>query len=394
MVMRLSHRFGLLVTLALASSAFAQEKWTLTTADFHSQPVEVRGLDASGVTVVPSGSTESKVVPAEQFLDLRRTDAGAPSTAPGKFVLYLSGGDKLVGEPANLTADNLIWKNTLLGDFPIPTASLRGVTRSVTQSPAEQGREDVVSLANGDSVKGIIAATTSTTISVQANGANSDIPLASVASISFAATPGAAAPAHGFRVRFDDGSSIVATDAGFTGGNLSLSPGKPEARQVPLAHVIAIEQVNGPVSWLSSRTPGEAVSYPFVGPARSVPAYMDRSYASESPIQFKDETFSHGIAVHAYSKITWPLDGTYAAFRTRFAVEGDAPLADVTIRILLDDKAIFEQKHVTAAALSDPFVHDLAGAKVLTLEVDGSAGYAQDALDWIEPALLKAAPAK
>jgi hypothetical protein len=195
-------------------------------------------------------------------------------------------------------------------------------------------------------------------------------------------------------VRFDDGSSIVATDAGFSGGNLSLSPGKPEARQVPLSHVIAIEQVNGPVSWLSSRTPSEAVSYPFVGAARSVPAFMDRSYASESPIQFKDETFSHGIAVHAYSKIVWPLDENYAAFRTRFAVEGDAPLADVTVRILLDDKVIYEQKHVAVGTLSDPFIHELAGARTLTLEVDGAAGYAQDALDWIEPALLKTAPAK
>jgi len=121
---------------------------------------------------------------------------------------------------------------------------------------------------------------------------------------------------------------------------------------------------------------------------------MDRSYRSESPIQFKDETFSHGIAVQAYSKITWPLDGSYAALRTRYAVEGDSPLASVTVRIKLDDKVIFEQKDLTAGQICDPIVRDLGSAKSLTFEVDGAAGYAQDALDWIEPALLKTSPAK
>jgi hypothetical protein len=381
----------ILPALAMSQPASAAEKWVLTTADFRSQPVEVHGLDAAGVNVADVGSSQTRVVPAEQFLDLRRSGAAVAAPANAKFVLYLTGGDKLVGEPTNLTADNLVWKNSLLGDYPIATASLRGITRSAAQSPAEQGREDVVSLSNGDVVRGIIASLSNQTVTVQVGGANSDVPLSSVASISFAATPGADGPKHGFRVRFDDGSSIVVTDAKFAGGNLSLGTGKPD---IPLAQVVAIEQVNGPVSWLSSRAPTEAVSYPFVGPARPVPAYMDRAYASEAPIQFKDETFSHGIAVHAYSKITWPLDGSYAAFRTRFAVDGDSPMADVTVRIRLDDKVIFEQKHVSAGTLSEPVIRELGSARTLTFEVDGSAGFAQDSLDWIEPALLKTAPAK
>jgi len=381
----------LLPALVMSQRVPAAEKWVLTTADFRSQPVEVRGLDASGVNVADVGSSQTRVVPAEQFLDLRRSGAVVAAPSNAKFVLYLTGGDKLVGEPINLTADSLVWKNNLLGDYPIATASLRGITRSASQSPAEQGREDVVSLSNGEAVRGIIASLSNQTVTVQVNGANNDVPLSSVASISFAATPGPEGPKHGFRVRFDDGSSIVVTDAKFVGGNLSLGTGKPD---IPLAQVVAIEQVNGPVSWLSSRAPMEAVSYPFVGPARSVPAYMDRAYASEAPIQFKDETFSHGIAVHAYSKITWPLDGSYAAFRTRFAVDGDSPMADVTVRIRLDDKVIFEQKNITAGTLSEPVIRDLGGARTLTFEVDGSAGFAQDALDWIEPALLKTAPAK
>jgi hypothetical protein len=119
---------------------------------------------------------------------------------------------------------------------------------------------------------------------------------------------------------------------------------------------------------------------------------MDRAWNSPGAIEFKGEPFAHGIAVHAFSRLSWPLDGKYAAFRTLYAVEGDSSLADVTVRIKLDDRIAYEQKHVRAGAISQPIVLDLSTAKTLTLEVDGNAAYAQDALDWIEPALLKTAP--
>jgi hypothetical protein len=134
------------------------------------------------------------------------------------------------------------------------------------------------------------------------------------------------------------------------------------------------------------------IYYPFIGPARQPAAYMDRAWDSPGQIEFKGQPFSHGIAVHAFSRISWPLDGKYSAFRTLYAIEGDSSLADVTVRIKLDDKVVYEQPHVRAGTLSEPIFEDLKGAKTLTLEVDGGAAYAQDALDWIEPALVRSRP--
>ena len=59
------------------------------------------------------------------------------------------------------------------------------------------------------------------------------------------------------------------------------------------------------------------------------------------------------------------------------------------VRIKLDDKVVYEKQHVRSGSLSSPIVQDLNGAKTLIFEVDGGSAYAQDALDWIEPALLK-----
>jgi hypothetical protein len=382
----------LIFSLLCASTAFAQGaggKWILTTADFKSEPVSLVGVDSSGLKVAAPDGQAARSVPADQFLDVQRSLPAV--TTPAKFTLQLAGGDKLGGEPVNLTAEALVWRNATLGEISIPTAGLIGFTRhsAAPSSPADQGREDVVTLANGDLVRGIIAAMSGQAATVQTAAGNTDIPLESVGSVSFAATPGGGPPRHGFRVRLDDGSSLVGAEVRIESDSLILALGKDAPRKIPLAHVAAIEQVNGPVSWLSARAPSEAVSYPFVGPPRQIPAYMDRAFEAPGPIEFKGAQFPHGISVHAYSRLVWPLDPSYSAFRTRYAIEGDSTLADVTVRIKLDDKVVYEQQHVRAGVLSTPIVQDLNGAKTLTLEVDGGSAYALDALDWIEPALLK-----
>jgi hypothetical protein len=386
---------ALLLSCILLSCIFSipvsaqADTWKLTTADFKTPRVAIKGIDSNGLKVASSDSDQPQTIPLDQFLDAGR--GGSPTiTSLAKFVLQLNGGDRLFGEPVNLTAEAIIWKNPTLGEVAIPTARMLGVTRGAPVSLDRAGREDVVTLLNGDSVHGIIASITSEKVTVQAAGnANTDVPLSSVATINFAATPGNNAIQHGFRIRIDDGSSLVGSEARLDAGNLVLALGKNVEREIALSHVVAIEQVNGPVSWLSSRPPSEMIYYPFIGPQRQPAAFIDRRWDSAAPIEFKGEPFAHGISVHAFSRLAWPLDGKYAAFRTLYAVEGDSSLADVTVRIKLDDKVVYEQKHVRAGVISQPIVQDLNGAKALTLEVDGGAAYAQDALDWIEPALVK-----
>jgi hypothetical protein len=389
----MSKAVSILLFLLLAPVLSAQaDNWMLTTADFKTEQVALQGIDPAGIKVTSANTGQQRSIPLDDFLDVQRPTSATPAVS-AKFVLQLNGGDKLLGEPLSLTADSLVWKNPTLGEVSIPTARLLGITRGSAAALAPPGREDAVSLSNGDSVHGIIASLSADKVSLQTAGnASSDVPLSSVASISFAATPGGNAPQHGFRVRIDDGSSLVGSDAHIESGSLVLTLAKKVDRKIDLAHVTAIEQLNGPVSWISSRPPSELVYYPFIGPPRQPAAYMDRSWSSAGPIEFKGEPFAHGIAVHAFSRLTWPLDGNYSAFRTLYAIEGDSGLADVTVRIKLDDKVAYEQKHVRAGALSQPIVLNLGAAKTLTLEVDGNAAYAQDALDWIEPALVKSSP--
>ena len=382
--------FSAVLILCVASAAFADDRWVLTTADFRSEPVVLKSLDASGAKVAPAAGGDERSVPMDQFLLVHRTLPSVP--ASGRFVLHMTGGDMLGGEPVSLKGESLVWKNAALGEISIPSARLIAITPPDKPAPQGRGRDDVVALSNGDTVHGIIASLSPEKITVQTDAGNSDVPTSSVAAVTFAATSARGSDARAFRVRLDDGSSLVGPDVSLKGDSLVLTLEKNAQRRLAIGHVAAIEQVNGPVSWLSSRTPAEAVYYPFFGTSQEPAAKIDRNWIG-GPIAFKETTFPHGIGVHAYSRLTWPLDQKHEAFRTRFAVDGESPEADITVRIKLDDKTVFEQQHVRAGALSPVVVQDLAGAKRLTLEVDGATGYVEDRLNWIEPALLKKKPA-
>jgi len=121
---------------------------------------------------------------------------------------------------------------------------------------------------------------------------------------------------------------------------------------------------------------------------------MDRT-VSGKPIRFGDRTYARGIGVAPLSRISWTVGdkaaGQYKAFRTQYAIDGNGPYADVSVRVKLDDKVVYERKDFTAGELSPVVLVPLGSAKRLTLEVDFGANYnVQDRFNWIEPALLKA----
>ena len=234
-----------------------------------------------------------------------------------------------------------------------------------------------------------------------ADAGATDVPLANVARVAFAAAGGGggAAPGQAFRVRLSDGSAVTAAAVTVDGGAVSLTLAGRAVKPVllKLSDVVAVEQLNGPVGWLSSRDPTEAVQVPYVGGAPPWPARFDAA-VDGSPLAFAGRPFDHGIGVHAYSRLTFAVDPAWAAFRTQYAVDSrrDSPrlLADVTVRIKVDGRVVHERRDVRAGVLSPVVQVDLAGAKTLTLECDyGPNGDTQAHLDWLQPALLRTAPA-
>ena len=379
--------------LAIPAAAAAQENWTLTTADFRSSPVVLKSIDAEGLVVTDPLQNADRRVPMNEFLTVERPVS--PAAQQGKFVLHMAGGDQLAGEPVTIAGEELVWNNAAAGELRVPMSRVAAMTRPGQQPPERRTNEDVVTLANGDAVRGIIAGIEGGKVSVQRPDAAEPLPvgLDSIARVQFAATAAtgaAAAKARGFRVRLADGSTLPARGLTLAGGKLSADLGDGKARPLELARVAAVEQVNGPAAWLSGLAPSESRYVPFFGTGQGYPARMDAAVDGTRDLRFGGRGFRRAIGVHAYSKLTWPLDGQYAVFRTQYAVDERLAQANMTVRVKVDDKVVHEAQNVGPGMLSPVVTVDLGAAKTLTLEVDYGAGTdVQDRLVWLEPALLK-----
>jgi hypothetical protein len=385
---------------ALAQAGFAQE-WTLTTADFKSSSVLLRGLSADGFKIVSPETKEESVVPLNQFVSLNRP-AGDKAVVPVSFTLALTNGDRLIGEPGSVANEKLTWLSPSLGSVPIPFSRLLCINRGLNLSvPDEQPKQDVATLSNGDTVSGVFTDCVDLKVTMQADAGPTSLPLESVKRIVFAASGshGTNDSTRAFRVRLSDSTIITVADAKSDGTKMTLTLQGKNAPTVelPMTGILGIEQLNGPVGWLSSMNPTENVQTPYLGGAASWPAKFDLS-VDGSPLSFNGQAYDHGIGVHAYSRLSFAIDPQWKVFRTQYAIDSprDEPrkYADVTVRIKLDDKVVHEEKHFREGILSPVIMLDLNDAKTLTLECDyGDAGDTQAHLDWLAAAFLHERPA-
>ncbi|MGD0462032.1 MAG: NPCBM/NEW2 domain-containing protein [Tepidisphaeraceae bacterium] len=359
--------------------------WNLTDSRFNSRAVSVESIDASGIHL-PSGT-----IAWDDVLEI--SQASNPTAgAGGHFSLFFRSGDMLSGEPASLNGDMLQWQSGRLGDMNFPIDSLLGIVRigSNAADLDQTRRDDVVRLANGDTTHGIITQIGSGGVTIQAGDATATLVWNSITAVLFSTTPASPGAAQGrmFRVELGGDESLTVPAVALAGDKLTVFLDDKDSRQIDVATVAGIEQINGPIAWLTARRPKENIYKPFF--SENFPTRFDRTVADGKPIRERYPSFHHGIGCHSYSKLVYDLDGEWRGFRSRFAIDSDSPLADVTVRIYLDEKVVFEQKNVKAGRIYPVATVSLSGARRLGLEVDYGENYAtEDRFVWIDPALIR-----
>jgi hypothetical protein len=151
---------------------------------------------------------------------------------------------------------------------------------------------------------------------------------------------------------------------------------------------------------LSELEPVEVNETPYFGgdAAPRFPWRRDRSVMG-GPLRAGGSSFESGFGVHAQSLLTFELDGTHAAFRSRVGLDDstlDLPRrGSVVFRVLGDGKPLWESPVVrTGDRVLDTPELDLRGVKRLTLAVDYADGFdVADRADWCEPILMREPPA-
>jgi hypothetical protein len=349
--------------------ALAQMPWELTGADFKTQAVDVRAMNAGGVDYRAADGSEHHL-PMDQFLELRRGQA--PMTAG--FALMLMGGDRVAGQVIGMDSEHLRWQNPLLGElvFPVRQVSSIRLWRDLS-APSGSDTEDVVHLSNGDTVRGVVGGMNERGVNMQTASASPTISWSGITAIDFASLGSPSTrPASGWRVSLDDGSVLRVDAVQWSAATVDLSL-DGQRRSVKSSNLRAVEQIDGPVVFLSSIRPAEDVQIPLLGAPR--------------PAKFGE---GHSIFVRAYSRLLWNLPAGFSRLHLQYAIDANLPLADVMVRVQIDGKTVYEEDHLHAGFTSSAMQLPLNHGRQLTLEVDTDNPYrTQGLLTWISPALVR-----
>src|SRR4051794_1418322 len=163
--------FVLLATFATASRA--ADVWTLTSADLGTTAVRLKAAGPAGLRVANVDGGNERAVPLSDFVSLDRHLP--PAAAAGGYVLHLTSGDRIAGEPAGVKGESIVWKHPAVGELNVPLRQIRGLAKAGVKVPDEQRKEDVVTLANKDIVRGTIAGLSADKITLQTEAGASDI---------------------------------------------------------------------------------------------------------------------------------------------------------------------------------------------------------------------------
>ena len=370
----------LVLILLLASIAWGQTPWRLTDASLNTQVVDVHSIDSLEVIYVDADAHPHHF-PTNQLVAIM-IKMWLRQSLRADFLLLLASGEKWAGQAVEMNNKLLIWQNTLLGKASFPLGEIKGIVRQgIPATASTNSNDDVIHLNNGDVVHGAISSMDDQHVMVQTSS-SSKIGWNNIAAIEFASvgTPALNTnPPPNWRLAVDDGSVIGATGIQWSRLKVALrSDGHDYS--LDTTHLISIQRRNGPVVFLASLPPAENKQVPLLG----------SPWLARFGEDLSGNPLPNAISVHAYSHLAWDVPGDFKTFHGQFSIPAELSLADVSVRIAMDGKTVFEQSNlhggVTSPAINLPLNH----AHHLVLEVDSiNPYYTQDWLTWLSPALLR-----
>lgn len=380
--------FLLLILTGEVGSAFGSpETWRVVTGDFRVRSMDLSRIDGQSVVGKEQGRVET--VDLESFVMASRNARLEP---PEGLVLCLAGGDRLIGQPVGLDSTHLTWFASGIGPIRVPIEQALGILRNSIDDPrlTEVRNEDVLSLSNGDVVRGIVTSVAERTLKIAPAGAD-PIPMSveTIQELLFATPPQGrpVSPLSGYVLRLINGTIVSCQKLELKDNKLFVTLNDRSSSWIPVHLVVSIEHTSGPVQWLSTRQPLEIIYIPYFE-GNFVPV-MDKTVTGD-PIRMNGQPVLRGIGMHSHTRMTFPIQVGDRKFRSRYWIEPSLSYANVDVRIYLDGKVVHENKGFKAGDLSPVVDVDVTHGKTLTLEVDYGQGYdVQDRIVWVEPAIIR-----
>jgi hypothetical protein len=135
-----------------------------------------------------------------------------PEISPARateWIVVLADGSRIVGQVAGGDDTRLLWRHADVGEIALPIDNILRLWKAAGREPPTAGDEDVVELANGDRVRGVVAGVTVGALRLSQGGDERPIPWARLRSVSLAAGKSDSQPGLRAIVELSDDSRLV-----------------------------------------------------------------------------------------------------------------------------------------------------------------------------------------
>jgi hypothetical protein len=396
--------------LLFAGGPLSTPRWTVETTTHTIGHSTLGALDAKGTLHV---RVDAEQLALPRVVELRRTDVTLPALLTRNCVC-LTNGDRIPLDPdapAVLEGSRLrVWPGKSLPalnaegvSLYVPTVvmafwaipdGVENAERYLAEIEAEPRKRDVVFLQNGDRLEGTVTKLTGKDGCIVTVGARHiHTPWAKLAGIAWSTERQSRLRTKKtyWRATLDGGARINFLDATFDektrrwtgvtqfGATLDL----------PEAGVIALDRRQAAAIDLADLTPTRYEQRPYLDVAWPL---VKNASVSGSPIRIRENTYEHGVGVHAPCRVEYKLDGQYQRFLVTVGIHDAARRGRAKVAIELDGKRINvnEGKELTNQTPPIPVHLDVTRARTLALIVEpGSFGDVQAHVDFAKARLIK-----
>ena len=350
--------------------------------------VETEVIQAPGMLKCRAADGEG--VPLDwRDIDVVRFSDRQPARSATGWVVSTSVGDRIYGEIIGGDAKSIQLKSPILGELTLPLQQLSAMGLADTKSKKDPATrdEDVLKLAKGDILHGAVARCRKGGLVFFDGKEDRELAWPDVASIRFAVLATEGRGGLRYSVMLADDSLIVADKVDCTEGQVRLGSGLTDIRAIEFDEVVSIETLGGRRTWLRTMEPAEFKMTPYFDIRWRFE--RDRNILGDS-LTSKGKTYARGIGLHSASRISYALEGKFERFRTLVALDDSAgPLADVDVRILLDETVLADLPNLTADDEIKVVDVLVSGGRMLTIEVGfGKNAVVQDRLNLLNAALI------
>lgn len=376
--------------------------------EFRLEPV--RG-DVQTVRLESASETEltlaglPRAVPWTDVVALRRE--GKPSDWRQRTsIVWLSNGDRLIGEPLSANEDTLTvrWLRFPPRDvLPIPlervtalclktppsAATRRKLFRSLAAEPL---KSDAAWLASGDRISGDFAGLSAENGKFQTDAGILPIRREQLTAVRFnpqlIAVERPATPRY--LLTLSDGSRVTAARFRLTQDQLSFTTAYGVDAVLPADAMVSCQVFSEQVQPLSEVKPERVSHTPYQGGDW---AWTRNRNVLYGPLELRGREFATGLGVHSQTAMTFALGPADREFRATVGIDDCAEgQGHVRFTILVDDRPVWQSPGLTG--LSEPLAVppvSLRGGTQLTLRVEfGEFGDVSDYADWCDAILLRA----